>query len=196
MDLIKVAQSAFATEIKEHAPFKAGDTITVTYKINGGADLTVNIDASSTATVAAPTAVAGDFIYSLVSADYQTAPSCTNVLVGSATVTVLTCTELTLTAATSGVVCLNGIVNLTLTLTNYATVPANNITVTDVLASEFTYTSSTATKGSYDNLSSLWMVGNLAVGESVTLTISVSGTTAGVNILKILQVTIHTISNN
>ncbi len=36
MDLIKVAQSAFATEIKEHAPFKAGDTITVHYKIKEG----------------------------------------------------------------------------------------------------------------------------------------------------------------
>jgi len=33
MDLIKVAQEAFATEPKEFPPFKAGDTITVTYKI-------------------------------------------------------------------------------------------------------------------------------------------------------------------
>ena len=33
MDLIKVAQQAFATEPKEFPAFKAGDTITVTYKI-------------------------------------------------------------------------------------------------------------------------------------------------------------------
>ena len=36
MDLIKVAQSAFAVETKEHTPFKAGDTITVSYKIIEG----------------------------------------------------------------------------------------------------------------------------------------------------------------
>ena len=33
MDLIKVAQQAFAQESKEFPSFKAGDTITVTYKI-------------------------------------------------------------------------------------------------------------------------------------------------------------------
>ena len=33
MDLIKVAQQAFAQEPKEFPSFKAGDTITVTYKI-------------------------------------------------------------------------------------------------------------------------------------------------------------------
>ena len=33
MDLIKIAELAFATEVKEFPAFKAGDTITVTYKI-------------------------------------------------------------------------------------------------------------------------------------------------------------------
>lgn len=36
MDLIKVAQSAFVTQTKEHTPFTAGDTITVSYKIIEG----------------------------------------------------------------------------------------------------------------------------------------------------------------
>jgi large subunit ribosomal protein L19 len=36
MDLIKVAQDAFAAEKKQHAPFTAGDTITVSYKIIEG----------------------------------------------------------------------------------------------------------------------------------------------------------------
>jgi large subunit ribosomal protein L19 len=36
MDLIKVAQNAFVAEVKEHTPFKAGDTITVSYKIIEG----------------------------------------------------------------------------------------------------------------------------------------------------------------
>jgi len=33
MDLIKIAEQAFAGEVKEFPAFKAGDTITVTYKI-------------------------------------------------------------------------------------------------------------------------------------------------------------------
>jgi large subunit ribosomal protein L19 len=33
MDLIKIAEQAFATESKSHPAFKAGDTITVTYRI-------------------------------------------------------------------------------------------------------------------------------------------------------------------
>lgn len=33
MDLIKIAEQAFATVVKEFPDFKAGDTITVTYKI-------------------------------------------------------------------------------------------------------------------------------------------------------------------
>jgi large subunit ribosomal protein L19 len=36
MDLIKVAQNAFAVETKEQPQFKAGDTITVHYKIREG----------------------------------------------------------------------------------------------------------------------------------------------------------------
>lgn len=33
MDLIKIAEQSFATEAKVFPPFKAGDTVTVTYKI-------------------------------------------------------------------------------------------------------------------------------------------------------------------
>ncbi len=33
MDLIKIAEQAFATETKNHPAFKAGDTITVAYRI-------------------------------------------------------------------------------------------------------------------------------------------------------------------
>ena len=36
MDLIKIAQQAFAGEPKNYPNFKAGDTITVTYKIKEG----------------------------------------------------------------------------------------------------------------------------------------------------------------
>lgn len=36
MDLIKIAQNAFVTEVKEHPQFNSGDTITVHYKIKEG----------------------------------------------------------------------------------------------------------------------------------------------------------------
>lgn len=36
MDLIKIAQEAFVTEAKEQPQFKAGDTITIHYKIKEG----------------------------------------------------------------------------------------------------------------------------------------------------------------
>jgi len=36
MDLIKVAQNAFAVEVKEQPQFNSGDTITVHYKIKEG----------------------------------------------------------------------------------------------------------------------------------------------------------------
>jgi trimeric autotransporter adhesin len=62
--------------------------VTVTYNINGGSSQTVNIAASSSSTVPAPTATSGVFIYNLESVEYQTAPLCTEVISGSATITV------------------------------------------------------------------------------------------------------------
>jgi hypothetical protein len=62
--------------------------ITVTYNINGGTGQTINIGASSTATVAAPTGTDGTFNYNLVSVVYQTAPTCNSSITGTATITV------------------------------------------------------------------------------------------------------------
>jgi len=62
--------------------------ITLTYAINGINQPTINIGASTFATVNALTATAGSYIYSLVSVTYQTTPSCTNSISGSATITV------------------------------------------------------------------------------------------------------------
>ena len=36
MDLIKIAEEAFATEKKEHPAFRSGDTVTVAYRITEG----------------------------------------------------------------------------------------------------------------------------------------------------------------
>ena len=66
--------------------------VTVAYTINGGPTQTVTISASSvgsassTTNVAVPTAVAGSFVYALVSVVYTTNPSCVQTLTGSATV--------------------------------------------------------------------------------------------------------------
>jgi hypothetical protein len=62
--------------------------VTVTYKVNGGADQTVNIGASTTATILQSAASAGIFTYTLQSVRYQSAPDCNNAISGSATVTV------------------------------------------------------------------------------------------------------------
>ncbi|RQO31647.1 hypothetical protein DBR32_06755 [Taibaiella sp. KBW10] len=61
--------------------------ITVIYKINGGANQTLNIAASATATVAVPTATVGAYTYAVNSVAYQAAPACTNTAV-TATATV------------------------------------------------------------------------------------------------------------
>jgi PKD repeat protein len=63
--------------------------INVTYTINGGPNLTVNVAASSTANIAAPTTTAGIFIYSLVSVSYQSITLCSNNIANTTTITVI-----------------------------------------------------------------------------------------------------------
>ena len=62
--------------------------VTVTYNINGGANTTINIAASSSANIAAPTGTAGTFNYNLVSVVYQSAPTCNTAISGTATIIV------------------------------------------------------------------------------------------------------------
>ncbi|MEI6141847.1 MAG: T9SS type A sorting domain-containing protein, partial [Mariniphaga sp.] len=62
--------------------------ITITYNINGANQTTINVGANGTSNIAAPTSTAGVFTYNLVSAVYQTLPSCTNAITGSAGITV------------------------------------------------------------------------------------------------------------
>ena len=83
---ITVCQSGAAPNITITNPQAL--PITVTYNINAGGNTTINVGAGTTATLAAATGAAGTFAYNLVSVDYQTAPTCTNVVAGVATVTV------------------------------------------------------------------------------------------------------------
>jgi hypothetical protein len=62
--------------------------ITVTYNINNAGNQTINVGASTTATLSAPTTTAGTFNYNLVSVVYQNAPTCSNNITGTATITV------------------------------------------------------------------------------------------------------------
>ncbi|MRX69161.1 T9SS sorting signal type C domain-containing protein [Flavobacterium resistens] len=70
--------------------------ITVTYNINGGSNSTVNVPASSTANIAAPTTTSGVFVYNLVSVAFQSAPTCSTTISGSATVIVNSSPTITL----------------------------------------------------------------------------------------------------
>ena len=69
----------------------------------------------------------------------------------------------------------------TVTVSNSGPSNATNVVVTDVLPASVTYSSSTASQGSYDNTTGKWTVGTLAVGSSATLqltgTLVAGGTT-------------------
>lgn len=78
--------------------------ITITYNINGVGSNNINVAASSSAVISAPTGIAGPFTYNLMSVAYQTAPNCASAVSGSATVTVNT-TPTPVTVNTSGTYC-------------------------------------------------------------------------------------------
>ncbi|WP_199138929.1 DUF7507 domain-containing protein [Pedobacter sp. ASV12] len=61
---------------------------TFTYKINGGADLTVTTTSGNSVTVAQPTGTTGTFAYTLVSVKDASATTCINAQSGTATITV------------------------------------------------------------------------------------------------------------
>ena len=63
--------------------------VTITYDINGGTPLTIDVPANASASVAAPTGTAGTFIYTIESVVYQSGASCPASISGqSVTVTV------------------------------------------------------------------------------------------------------------
>jgi hypothetical protein len=99
--------------------------VTVTYKINEGADQTVNINASSSSNIAVATSTAGVFIYKLVGVRYQSAASCLNTISGTATVTVSPNLPASVSVAVSptGAICEGTLVTFTATPTNGGATP-------------------------------------------------------------------------
>jgi len=65
-------------------------------------------------------------------------------------------------------------ITFTLSLTNIGPDDATGVVVTENLPSGFSYVSSTASVGSYDDATGLWTVGNLVVNSPATLAITVT----------------------
>jgi LPXTG-site transpeptidase (sortase) family protein len=71
-------------------------------------------------------------------------------------------------------------IDFTLTITNNGGPDtATNVEVTDVLPGGFTYQSHLASQGTYSNASGIWSVGTLLVGQTETLTITVTVNVTG-----------------
>ena len=85
-------------------------------------------------------------------------------------------TSLAMTLAVDGVVQVNRSVTtpieVTIIVSNTGDAPAAGVLVTGLLVEGLTYDSHTATNGTYDPATGTWMVGSIAPGASVTLTIT------------------------
>ncbi len=91
--------------------------VTVTYKLNGGANQTINVPASGTATLAVPTTTTGTFAYVVQSVAFQSAPACSNTQSATATVVVNSLPDGTISAASSPV-CQGNSISLIFTATS------------------------------------------------------------------------------
>ncbi len=74
---------------------------------------------------------------------------------------------------------LNRDVNFVIRVVNYGNNSTNGVIIRDVIPSVFTYISSNPSKGSYDEISGDWNVGNLTPGEVAVLVIRVRGDNMG-----------------
>ncbi len=107
-----------------------------------------------------------------------------NGCVDTATVTVNACTSLTLDQSTLGSSCQNGTISYTITLTNPSAVTSTGIEVMDLIpASNLTFVSATPSQGTYNGITGLWDVGDLASTSSADLTITATATTVGATII-------------
>ncbi len=120
--------------------------ITITYNINGSNQSTINVGASTTANLAASTNTAGTFAYNLVSAVYQTGPSCVNSITGTATVTINSAPVPTLTSSAPGNVSCAG-TNVTFTAGGGTTYSFRINSVVKQTGTSNIYTTNTLTNG-------------------------------------------------
>jgi len=86
---------------------------------------------------------------------------------------------ITKTSNVTGNVIVGDLVTYMITLDNYGPSNATGVRISDVLDSRLVYLSSNASKGSYNPTTGLWDIGNLGVGQTVTLTIVVMANASG-----------------
>ncbi len=72
-----------------------------------------------------------------------------------------------------------GTVVFVIVVTNNGTLNGTGVVVTDVLQSGYTYVSSSATVGTYNNSTGIWTIGNLNSGASETLTVTATVQNSG-----------------
>lgn len=89
------------TGVEGTAPF------TFTYNLNGGANQTITTTSGNATTIAAPTNVAGTFVYTLVSVQEASSTACSQLQSGTATITVNPLPTATITGSTE--VCENAV---------------------------------------------------------------------------------------
>lgn len=65
-------------------------------------------------------------------------------------------------------------ITFTLSVTNTGPDPATGVEVTENLPNGFAYVSSNPSQGTYDSGTGVWIIGNMAVNQTVTLTITVN----------------------
>ncbi|WP_303923233.1 PKD-like domain-containing protein [Draconibacterium sediminis] len=92
--------------------------VIATYKINGGGDLTVLIDALDSTAVQANINQEGEFVYSLESVVYQTTPACPVTLADTATITVEPITTVSISRTPAGDICYSDTVIFTSNVEN------------------------------------------------------------------------------
>ncbi len=142
-----------------------------------GGTITYYSDPILASSVAAPATIPTTGTYYVL---VETALGCRDT--ASVAVAVNICTDITLTSATSGDLCLNENFDITLTITNAAAVVATSVDIQNLLPAQFTYVSDLPSVGSFDDVTGVWAIGDIAAGNVETLVITVTGTTAGATI--------------
>ncbi len=79
----------------------------------------------------------------------------------------------------SGTVVKGSAVSFTLTVTNLGTGVATSVLVNDALPTGLSFSSASTATGSYSSSTGVWTVGNMAVGQSATLTLNATTTLVG-----------------
>ncbi|WP_407409737.1 CARDB domain-containing protein, partial [Methanobrevibacter sp.] len=97
----------------------------------------------------------------------------------------------------SGDVCHNGdTITWTITVTNHGPDAAVNSTLKDVLPEGVVYVSHSTPNGTYDNEKAVWSIGELPVGETVTLTIVTTANTTNATVYRNVSVSSDTYDPN